>query len=241
MCAKCSNRSSCKRPCYFVSQILNFENSLPFEIEIEGRIILLPKRGQTRESELFIYDDSGTKEPDGDIAFSTDNESAFLNAVNVETKQTGIFIDIFFNRFSYTDCAVKYDTTSQNVATIYSMAKTRIIEILNADTRKAVGEKALGKTASMSKDMRRFLMHTIFNLTPGEISELLNDNDLGNRLTRRSIEKIRDRVLAGDMDLSDFLEGDKTAAMERIEKLKASRKIESQKRLIKLKAKMVDL
>jgi len=234
ICAKCYNRSSCKHPCYFVNKILNFENPIPFEIELEGKIILFPKRGQKRESELYTYDDSGEKEPEGERAFSTENESAFLNGVSIETKQTGIFIDVFFKRFTYADCAKKYETSVENVRTIYSQSKKRIVEILNADVRKKLSGQTVENTARMSKDMRIFLMYTVFGLTASEVADLLGDNDPNNRYIRKAIAKIRDKVLTGNVDLSDFIEGSKGDAAIRLEKIRAARKVEAEKRRKKL-------
>ena len=65
--------------------------------------------------------------------FSTENDSPFAG-FNPQLKQTGIFIDRFFNKASYDDLAVKYDVTP-NAAT------RRLFEVLEAMDKGGVPTK----------------------------------------------------------------------------------------------------
>ncbi|MEJ2672471.1 MAG: hypothetical protein P8168_09790, partial [Deltaproteobacteria bacterium] len=66
-----------------------------------------------------------------DTPFTTEAKSPFAS-FKPDLKQTGVFIDRFFNKWSYADLAVKYDTTVEGARKIYQAAVKRLLNVVEA-------------------------------------------------------------------------------------------------------------
>lgn len=138
-------------------------------------------------------------------AFSTENKSPFA-AFQPKLKETGIFVDRFFHKFSYKDLAVKYDTTASSSIKLYHHAVTRILEVVkaldsNAD-RKIDGylKRVQIRSGSIPKGQKWYLLNKLFGLRPSEIAEI-EGLDKKNSSIRQSIIRVSDQLKAGEISL----------------------------------------
>ncbi len=125
ICGKCPHKSACKVPCEPVKQYLAHENRAVYEktyTNDEGQQISIIY-SRPREFNLSSFKNEGDTDKNRqnkvEIAFSTENESAFSH-FEPNLKQTRLFIDKFFHKFSVQDLATKYEMTPQKVHEYYA-------------------------------------------------------------------------------------------------------------------------
>jgi hypothetical protein len=129
------------------------------------------------------------------VAFSTENNSAFA-AFQPKLKETGIFIDRFFHRFSYKDLAIKYETSASNAIKLYHHAVTRILEVVKAldssADRKMDGylRRVQTRSGSLPKGQKWYLLNKLFGLRPSEIAEM-EGLDKRNSSVRQLIIRVK--------------------------------------------------
>ncbi len=171
-----------------------------------------------------------TGEPAGEAlqVFSTENESPFAS-FKPQLKQTGIFIDRFFNNASYKDLAVKYDISRDAAIKIFYAATKRLMEIIealdgkkdlrNLDHWKKQVEKRSG---SLPKGQRWFLLNKLFGLRPSEICEM-EGLDKKNSTVRQLIIRVSDQLKAGEISLIDCTPEESEAAKARLDENRKKR------------------
>jgi hypothetical protein len=100
---------------------------------------------------------------------------------NPQLKQTRIFIDHFFNGFSYEDLAVMFDESVQEISNTYNHAIERLLRLLKyLDRKKQVRhydtyiKKGEGRSKAFPKRIKVFLLYTVFGLMVPEICQLEN-------------------------------------------------------------------
>ena len=140
-------------------------------------------------------------------AFSTENESAFF-AFNPQLKQTGVFINRFFNKASYKDLAVKYDTTVSTARKTYHNTLKRLADVLTAMDNGNVPTKQVDfwkkkvaeRSGNLPKSQKWFLMNKLFGLRPCEIAEM-EGMDKNKSSVRKLIIRVSDQLKAGEISL----------------------------------------
>jgi hypothetical protein len=141
ICKKCIHRKFCKYPCYPVYLYLMKDNQIAPEKIIRDRTgkqtgIMLPNaKKETRESSLHTDENNGTLANYCLSAFSTETPSPWKE-FNPQLKQTRIFIDHFFNGFSYEDLAVMFDESVQEISNTHNHAVERLLRLLKYLDRK---------------------------------------------------------------------------------------------------------
>jgi hypothetical protein len=176
--------------------------------------------------ESDLLQDPETGRPADQKVFSTDAANPF-SEFNPHLKQTGIFVDRFFNGLSYDDLAVKYDMTVDNAQSTYRNAMDRVLEILNlmesdkpldlSHYRKRMEERS----GRIPKDQKYFLLNKLFGVMPSEIAEM--EGLKGSSSVKQLIIRVSDQLRAGEIRLIDFTP-EKAAAQvkeRRAEKRKA--------------------
>lgn len=133
VCEKCSRREGCETPCRPVELCLAQDNLTVFEKTGVGEngeeiTIIFARSREIPESMLPKISDKTDELID---VFTTKAESPFAG-FNPDLKQTGVFIDRFFNKWSYEDLAVKYDTTVKGARDLYHLAVKRLLDVVKA-------------------------------------------------------------------------------------------------------------
>ena len=124
---------------------------------------------------------------DADPAFSTENATPF-STFNPDLKQTGIFIDRFFHKFSYKDLAVKYETSPYTARTTYHNAVKRIKDVLQImDNYRTV------KQLAVSRGGEELKITEIRKLTPKEKEE--QKKELARKRQQKYYERHKNRIL----------------------------------------------
>jgi hypothetical protein len=100
---------------------------------------------------------------------------------NPQLKQTRIFMDHFFNGFSYEDLAVMFDESVQEISNTYNHAVERLLRLLEyLDRKKQVRhydtyiKKGEERSKAFPKRIKVFLLYTVFGLMVPEICQLEN-------------------------------------------------------------------
>lgn len=227
-CQKCKKRHTCKSPCFFVEQILNFENRIPFERNVDEFVtILFPgSKKETRESELAHHDDG---RPTGETkrAFSDQQETPFNDEIAPSLKQTGVFVDRFFLRKNYNEIAEKYNISVSGVSKLYVNAKERLTKTVEAMDRAEMAKNNGTPVVKMNKAVQAFLLHGLFGLSVGEIAKLMGVN---HSLISRYLYTTRDKIICGEIKLFHYTEAEKKAAQDRLEKARKDRREYDRKR-----------
>lgn len=126
----------------------------------------------------------------------------FYNGVfYVRSQKLGIFIDHFFNGFTYEDLSIKYEVTSERAMEVYGRAKTDFLSFLDAWNRekevlrnRLQAEAHLQNLGKMPKKLKCFLLHYVFELSYAEISELLN---VPKQHISREIKSVEENIKQG--------------------------------------------
>jgi hypothetical protein len=228
VCEKCARREGCNTPCRPVELYLAQDNLAVFEKTGIGEngeeiTIIFARSREIRESELPRISHK-TNEPI-DSPFTTEADSPFAN-FNPDLKQTGIFIDRFFNKWSYEDLAVKYDTTVKEATKIYYAAVKRlqaVVEALdgkegphNIEPWKKMVEERSG---SFPKGVKWFLLNKLFQIRPAEIARMEGVKNPSG--VRGMIIRVSDQLSCGEISL---FEKDPEEAQVAKAKLDAQRK-----------------
>ncbi|RJP90940.1 MAG: hypothetical protein C4518_08580 [Desulfobacteraceae bacterium] len=165
--------------------------------------------------------DSGKPTGLKQTAFSDQHPSPFVDAINTDLKQTGVFIDRFFYRMSFKDLAVKYELSKVGASTLYRKAQARILELIGAEKRRKLASANCEQIVTMPKSIQCFLLYSVFGLTCPEVSSILN---VGQSYVHRVIKKIRDQIMCGEVTMIEFAQSDREAARDRLEKFKEKKK-----------------
>lgn len=194
LCPKCPHYERCKRPCPPVEEFLRLENLSVFEKsyrDSDGKLVsvIFSRSRETPESDLPEFDSRDKPgETFGDKreqAFSTENESPF-SEFDSKLKRTGIFIDRFFHKWSFTDLAVKYDVTPRAAIGIYAQAIKRIKETLQlVDNFRTV------KQLVLIQNRNTITLTELRKLDPDE-----RKRKLAVEKSKRYLERHRDKVNA---------------------------------------------
>jgi len=141
VCSKCAKYKDCSEPCYPVKEYLALDNLSVFEKSFTKpsgeKISIVFAKGKREYSQSTLSIGLDDRQEDLRLsnkeqqAFSTENENPF-SSFQPSLKQTGIFVDRFFNKFSYEDLATKYDMDKKNAIRTYHNALNRVIVVLEA-------------------------------------------------------------------------------------------------------------
>ncbi len=161
--------------------------------------------------------------------FSTENENLFAS-FNPQLKQTGIFIDRFFNKAGYDDLSVKYDVTPSAAIKIYYAATKRLFEVLEAmDGKRDMRnldhwkKRVEERSGHMPKGQRWFLLNKLFGLRPSEIAEM-EGMDKRSSSVRQLIIRVSDQLKAGEITLIEVTPEEAQAAKARLDAHNAKRR-----------------
>ena len=231
VCEKCSHREGCKNPCRPVELYLAQDNLAVFEKTAIGEngeeiTIIFARSRETPESMLPQISDK-TDEPID--VFTTEAESPFAG-FNPDLKQTGIFIDRFFNKWSYEDLAVKYDTTVEKARKVYQAALKRLQAVLEAldggkdsphnfePWKKMVEERS----GSFPAGVKWFLLNKLLGARPAEIARM--EGVKHPSAVRGMIIRVSDQLSCGEISLFEKDPEEVEAAKARLEAKRKQRR-----------------
>jgi hypothetical protein len=213
ICPKCSHYESCKTPCYPVQQALAEDNLTCYEKTItkkngETVSLIFARSRETPETDLIHeFSDTGIPADKPQRVFSTANESPFAS-FNPRLKQTGIFVDRFFHKFSYEDLGVKYSMSPKDAVKVYHSGVKRVLAVLeHMDKGNAVQgfdfwkEKVEERSGSLPKGQKWFLLNKLFGLRPSQIAEM--EGIKGSSSVRQLIIRVSDQLRCGEIRLFD--------------------------------------
>jgi hypothetical protein len=237
VCAKCAKRNNCKTPCRPVELYLAEDNLTVYEktatLKTGERVsIVFARSRETQQSSLSIGVDKrgdvrlSNKEAE---AFSTDNENPFAG-FNPQLKQTGIFIDRFFHKSSYSDLAVKYDVNEYDAIKIYHAAGKRLRQVIEAmDDPKGVRnldhwkKQVKERSGNIPKGQKWYLLNKLLGLRPSEIAEM-EGLDKRSSSVRQLIIRVSDQLKAGEIRLIETTPGEAEAAKARLDEIRKKRR-----------------
>lgn len=228
-CPKCSHYESCEKygPCRPVKEYLSQDNLSVFENSYTD------KNGQKvsivfSRSREMAFSGLTDIDIDSDPAFSTDSESPF-SSFNPNLKQTGVFVDRFFNGFSIADVAEKYKVSKHSASNIYHHAVKRILEVLEImDQGEAVRKKTQyakqveERSGSLPKGQRWYLLNKALGLMPSEIADL--EGLKGSSSVRQLIIRTSDQLRAKEIRLIDCTPEESEEAKSRLDSHRAKRR-----------------
>jgi hypothetical protein len=172
------------------------------------------------ESDLMQDPETGRPAATGQKAFSTENESPFAG-FTPNLKQTGVFFDRFFNGFSYSDLAAKYEMSEDNARKTYHNAVNRLLEILKAmDSDKPLDlshykKQIEERSGKIPKGQKWFLLNKLFGIMPSEIAEM--EGLKGSSSVRQLIIRVSDQLRAGEIRLIDATPEESAEAKKRLD------------------------
>ena len=233
ICGKCCHKSGCKIPCSPVKEYLAFENRAVFEktyTNEEGQQISIIY-SRPKEFNLSSFQKEGDTDKNRpnkiEMAFSTENESPFAH-FEPNLKQTRLFIDRFFHKFSIEDLAIKYDLSVQRAYVYYEQAKKRVFDVLEAlDSNRPLKldhywKKIEERSGKLPKGQRWFLMSKVFQLTPSQIAEI---EGLKNSASVSAlIIRVSDQLKAGEIELFPVSEIEALEAKNRLDAVRERRR-----------------
>lgn len=237
VCDKCYYGTTCEKPCRPVELYLGEGNLAVWTkktVDSSGReieIIFSRSREQAQSTLSQGLDKRGRPALTDreQQAFSTENESPFTH-FKPDLLQTGIFVDRFFHRLSYSDLATKYDLSEDDCIKRYSYATKRLLEVLkimdskiekdrNSKYLKLVQERS----GSLPKGQRWFLLNKLFGLLPSEIAEM-EGLDKRKSAVRQLIIRVSDQLKAGEIKLIEVSEEESAAAKARLDEVRKKRR-----------------
>jgi hypothetical protein len=237
ICPKCSKYESCKSPCYPVQQLLAEDNLSVFEKTVTKengqRVSIVFAR--SREAQQTMLSSGKNKRGDPRLsnkeqqAFSTENASPF-SSFQPNLKQTGIFVDRFFNQFTYKDLAVKYDMSATTARKTYFNAVNRILAVIEAmDKGEALSkqvdfwrQKVAERSGNLPKGQKWYLLNKLFGLRPSEIAEM-EGLDKRSSSVRQLIIRVSDQLKAGEISLIETTTEEAEAAKTRLDEVRKKR------------------
>jgi hypothetical protein len=234
ICPKCSKYKSCKSPCYPVKEFLAKDNLSVFEKTVtkeNGETISIIF-ARSREIPETALNQKYTGEPARKSLeiFSTENENPFAS-FKPNLKQTGIFVDRFFQNFSYDDLAVKYDMTVDTARKTYHNSINRVLAVINAmDSGKVPTkqvdfwkQKVAERSGSLPKGQKWYLLNKLFGLRPSEIAEM-EGLDKKSSSVRQLIIRVSDQLKAGEIRLIETTPQESAAAKARLDDQRKKRR-----------------
>jgi hypothetical protein len=223
VCEKCARREGCDTPCRPVELYLAQDNLTVFEKTGIGEngeeiTIIFARSREIPESMLPQISDK-TEEPID--VFTTEADSPFAG-FNPDLKQTGVFIDRFFNKWSYEDLAVKYETTVEGAKKLYHAAVKRLLNVVEAldgkngprnfePWKKMVEERS----GSIPAGMRWFLLNKLFQMRPAEIARMEGVKHPSE--VRGLIIRVSDQLSCGEISIFEKDPEQAEAAKARLE------------------------
>ncbi len=221
-CDQCSNRSTCTAPCIFIEKLLEVDNRKPIERNLFDFItIIFPDKYQLRECDFSVNDD-GKPFQTTEQVFSDEAGSPFMRGDDPILKQTGIFIRHFFYKQDFETIARRYDISVNNAQSLYSHAEMRIERVIEALDRIEVAKNNGAALVKLPKSIRIFLLHTAIGLSNNEICRLFG---MKHNLVNQYITTVRDKLAVGEVDLIQFTDEQKKAAVDRVEATRARQKV----------------
>lgn len=230
VCEKCARREGCNTPCRPVELYLAQDNLTVFEKTGVGEngeeiTIIFARSREIPESMLPPISNKTDELID---VFTTEAESPFAG-FNPDLKQTGVFIDRFFNKWSYEDLAVKYDITVEAARNIYHAAVKRLLDVVEAldgkegprnfePWKKMVEERS----GSFTAGMRWFLLNKLFQMRPAEISRM--EGVKNPSAVRGMIIRVSDKLRCGEISLFEKDAKEAEAAKARLEAKRKTRR-----------------
>lgn len=204
-CPKCAHYAHCETPCI----LAHMEISRGPEVNLlkeqhfphKNITVVWSKNRELRFSDMPILEgqeDIGYDPPDpGPDAWPT---------VDVSKKQTGVFIDRFFNQMSFADLAAKWEIGSAAEAkVVYAQGKERVLEIIRRADKDPhrVLIRSQKRSGRFSRKLKAFLLAKCFDLSVTEVGQVLGINA---RLAARDIRACADQIRAGKQIV--FFEGE---------------------------------
>jgi hypothetical protein len=236
-CRKCTHYDSCKKPCRPVEVALGNANLAVWtkkSVDKNGREIeiIYSRSREQSQSTLSQGVDKRGKPALSDReqqAFSTENESPFAH-FKPELLQTGIFIDRFFHKMSYSDLAVKYGMSEDDCIKRYSYAVKKIMELLKAMDNPTFATKQVDywkkkvdeRSGSLPKGQKWYLLNKLFGLRPSEIASL--EGMKGSSSVRQLIIRVSDQLAAGEIKLIEVTPEESAAAKARLDEVRKKRR-----------------
>jgi hypothetical protein len=230
VCEKCARREGCDTPCRPVELYLAQDNLTVFEKTGVGEngeeiTIIFARSREIPESMLPKISDK-TDEPID--VFTTEADSPFAG-FNPDLKQTGVFIDRFFNKWSYEDLAVKYDVTVEEARKIYHAAVKRLLDVMEAldgkeGTRNFEPWKKMveERSGSFPEGVRWFLLNKLFQMRPAEIARMEGVKHPSE--VRGLIIRVSDQLTCGEISLFEKDPEEVDAAKAKLEAKRARRR-----------------
>ncbi|MFX0090791.1 MAG: hypothetical protein ACFFBD_03425 [Candidatus Hodarchaeota archaeon] len=237
VCDKCYYGTTCEKPCRPVELYLaggNLSVWTKKSIDKNGREIeIIYSRSRERQQSTLSEGVDNRGDPRlserEQLAFSTENESPFAHFKPV-LLQTGIFIDRFFHKMTYSDLATKYDLSETDCIKRYSYATKRLLEVLKIMDSKVEKDKnnkylkqVQERSGSLPKGQKWYLLNKLFGLLPSEIAEL-EGLDKRSSSVRQLIIRVSDQLAAGEIKLIEVTPEESAAAKARLDEVRRKRR-----------------
>ncbi len=229
ICQQCSHYDTCKTPCAPVARYISQDGLAVYEKTAIGEngeeiSIIFARSREIPESALPQI--SGENDDPIDSPFTTEADSPFAS-FKPDLKQTGIFIDRFFNKWSYEDLAVKYDVTVEGARKLYHAAVKRLLDVVQALDGKEDSIRDFGawrqmveeRSGSFPLGVKWFLLNKLFQMRPAEIARMEGVSHPSG--VRGMIIRVSDQLRCGEISL---FEKDPEEAEAAKAKLDAQRK-----------------
>ena len=238
-CPECMHYKDCCAPCIFVKKYLDHNKGDQWEKSFktdQSKPITIYFGAKRVINETFVMGQgNGNKKP---YLFKEKNPFKHFDPKLVKT---GIFIDRFFGKWNYTDLAVKYDTSVENVRSYYHSAVLLLLQLLkDVDSNRVrklnhIKKQIDKRSGSLQKGQRWFLINKLFDLTPSQIAEF--EGLSNSKPVYKAIKYTSDRIAAGKLEI--FKPDPKTmeAAKARLEAKKAKDNDYRTRNIEKLRAK----
>ena len=233
VCEKCSHKKTCRSPCRPIELYLAENNLSVYEKTFKRKngetVSIIYARSREIPETGLMQKFTGEPARKSLEVFSTENDSPFAG-FNPHLKQTGIFIDRFFNKASYDDLAVKYNVTPHAAIKIYYAASRRLFEVLEAmDGKRDMRnldywkKRVEDRSGSLPKGQKWFLLNKLFGLRPSEIAEM-EGLDKKSSSVRQLIIRVSDQLKAGEISLIEVTPEETQAAKARLDAHNAKRR-----------------
>ena len=235
ICLECPHYSKCRIPCFLADSFINENTKQIFEKpidngEIEILVIYTENDRKFKHQTALQYENNQGKTFSPINKISTEDVENFWEGVfySVKSIKLGIFIDRFFNKMSYADMAVKYDTEEENAKVYYMLAKSEVFEFLEAWNHekriygyRKIAETNINQLNKLSTRVRAFLLHHCFGLAYKEVAEVLGVNHAS---VQGYIGKLNKDVAAG-VPIIKFDNDMKPENVPHMEKARARQKL----------------
>ena len=237
-CLTCSHRDHCQEPCSPVKRYLEREEVKLYEKTMKTRsgeeVTIIWGHSSERNLTAMLGQYNDIEKPEQFLEARLEKAGSPFRHFEPRLKQTGIFIDVFFNGFSYEDVAVKYSLSRDMACQLYNQAVRRVLTILEAlDRRDGPSNKdywqevAKEKSGSLSTGLRYWLLSKALNFNSYEIAEMFGKSP---GTVRGLIIRVADQVRAGEVRLFDFTQEETEEAKARLEEDRAKNRARAAKR-----------